>query len=557
MNDSIKKISLDIHSTSSGETVNAKRGDTARKIIISLVDGGLPYRISEDCYAVFTAKKPDGHVVYNDCTIVNNTIVYNMTPQTVAVEGRVNSEIKLYGADKKLITSPKFTILVYGTVYNEGDEVESSDEFNTLAALVDEAKDAIQIAQEMDASLVVKTESGAAVLIEDAAEHSLVGLRILGMTRQYGVPTPDAPVTMESAGTNGSVGIAIEGKNLLDLSAISFTRCSNSGGVLLSDITSAYYASLSCPYLSTLMMAYRGKMFTFSADKGIAGRVMAVVIHGTRTNGETYQQVNGESGDRFVRIQVADDFKSIHNVELRWNSSRTGLITDTTTVITNVQFEFGTVPTSFEPYRAKRTLTIPAANGLRGVPVPIGGNYIDENGQRWVCDEIDLDRGVYIERCRDFVMDGTTYFTVSEHANGQRYCAVAPPGLMNTTVENSKSVLSDRYAGTPWSNQNNNVYCIGKSMVITDSRFTDADTTLAILQTEKPLFRYVRATPVETALDEATTAAYKAMYTHRMYNAVTNGGCAVMEVEYAVDMKSYIDGLLKAPTPALLDATVE
>jgi hypothetical protein len=131
MNDAIKRISLDIHSTSSRETVNAQRGDTARKLIISLVDGGRPYIIGEDCYAIFTGKKPDQNVVSNDCTIKDNQIIYQITEQTVAVEGRVNCEIKLRGADDKLITSPKFTINVFGTVYNEGDEIESSDEFNS------------------------------------------------------------------------------------------------------------------------------------------------------------------------------------------------------------------------------------------------------------------------------------------------------------------------------------------------------------------------------------------------------------------------------------------
>lgn len=160
MNDSIKRISLDIHRPSSNEVVNVKRGDTARTIHISLVEGGVPYIIGEDCYAVFTAKKPDSKVVYNDCTIENNAIIYEVTEQTVSVKGRVNSEIKLYGADGKLITSPKFTILVYDTVYDDGDKVESSDEFSALTSLVSdtqkavkEAQDAIEVAQEIKDSL--------------------------------------------------------------------------------------------------------------------------------------------------------------------------------------------------------------------------------------------------------------------------------------------------------------------------------------------------------------------------------------------------------------------
>ena len=223
MNDSIKRISLDIHSTSSGETVNAKRGDTARKIIISLVDGGMPYIIGEDCYAVFTGKKPDRNVVFNDCTIKDNTIIYDFTEQTVAVEGRVNCEIKLYGSDGKLITSPKFTICVFGTVYNEGDEVESTDEFNALTSLiastqkavreaqeaVEEAQEAIKVAQEMEALLYITDASGSPVVVDDAAEHSLIGLKIYGKTTQDGTPTPDAPVDLVSVGDSGSITVNV------------------------------------------------------------------------------------------------------------------------------------------------------------------------------------------------------------------------------------------------------------------------------------------------------------------------------------------------------------
>ena len=39
-------------------------------------------------------------------------------------------------------------------------------------------------------------------------------------------------------------------------------------------------------------------------------------------------------------------------------------------------------------------------NGLPGIPVSSGGNYTDENGQQWICDEIDLIRGVYVQRTK-------------------------------------------------------------------------------------------------------------------------------------------------------------
>ena len=52
----------------------------------------------------------------------------------------------------------------------------------------------------------------------------------------------------------------------------------------------------------------------------------------------------------------------------------------------------------FEPYKPVQTLTIPTPNGLPGIKVDKDGNYTDETGQQWVCDEIDLERGKYVQR---------------------------------------------------------------------------------------------------------------------------------------------------------------
>lgn len=136
---SFYKISLDIHDHGSSVSLKAKRGDTGRLLFITLMDGRNPYVITNDCYAVFTAKKADGNVLYNECSITGNTITYTFTPQTTSAVGKADCEIKLYGAEKKLITSARFTLMVEDTVYNEGDEVESSDEFSLLTNLISEA----------------------------------------------------------------------------------------------------------------------------------------------------------------------------------------------------------------------------------------------------------------------------------------------------------------------------------------------------------------------------------------------------------------------------------
>lgn len=144
MNNSYYKISLDIHEHGSQVLLKAKRGDTGRLLYINLMDGRNPYSITNDCYAVFAARKADGNVLYNRCSITGNTISYEFTPQTTCAVGKAECEIKLYGADDKLLTSARFALLVEDTVYNEGDEIESEKEVSALTALVSEASTLIR-----------------------------------------------------------------------------------------------------------------------------------------------------------------------------------------------------------------------------------------------------------------------------------------------------------------------------------------------------------------------------------------------------------------------------
>lgn len=139
MTSSIYKIYLDIHNYGSHVLLKAKKGDTGSLLYITLMDGKSPYVITPECYAVFTAKKADGNVLYNKCTFAENMIVYEFTPQTTSSVGRVSCEIKLYGSGDTLLTSAEFTLLVMDTVYNEAEEVGSEKEVTALTDLVSHA----------------------------------------------------------------------------------------------------------------------------------------------------------------------------------------------------------------------------------------------------------------------------------------------------------------------------------------------------------------------------------------------------------------------------------
>lgn len=139
MNYTDYRISLDIFKTASQATLPVKQGDTAYKLCINITANGSPYLITEGCYALFTAKKPDGNFINNKCTIENNTIYYHLTSQTTAAIGMVECEIVLYGDNDEQLATPHFNILVDKKAYN-GEKITSSSEVNMLEDLIEKSE---------------------------------------------------------------------------------------------------------------------------------------------------------------------------------------------------------------------------------------------------------------------------------------------------------------------------------------------------------------------------------------------------------------------------------
>lgn len=254
-----------------------------------------------------------------------------------------------------------------------------------------------------------------------------------------------------------------------------------------------------------------------------------------------------------IAVSDASDGK-LYGLNIYGKTTQDGTPTPETPVELVSIGDGGSITVSVSGENEGQSITVATPNGLPGIPVDSGGNYTDANGQQWISDEIDLARGVYIQRCGEIVMDGTTAINVGSHANGQRYCTKAVPGIIRLEGTAPKMLLSDRYEATGWTDKNNKAYCIGGAIVLTDNRFTDIDTTLSILQAEGSNVVYVLATPIETPLSEEELAAYAALHTYRENTTVSNDASAHMKLEYVIDAKKYLNSLVAS---AILPATVE
>ena len=615
MNYSNYRITLDVRKTVSSVQLTAKKGDAGRKIYITLSDKGSPCQIKEGCYAVFAGVKPDGTLLYNRTTIEDNTIIYDMTQQTTAVAGLVACEVKLFDSMSNLLTSPKLTILVDDVVVPDDeivsmDEVTAltelildasatrelanqiieecnaaaasantatqnattaTDNANTATVAANAAagraeavalraetaatnaedatedtraflEDANTVLQEIRdvnvASSVVCEETGSVISLSDASDNVLHITNIYGKTTKNGTPTPSAPVALENAGGDGTIDVTVCGKNLFpkgfssrSVNGITFTP--NGDG----SVTVSGTASASTPEWSSWFTLPKGRYRVSGAPKGSSFGQLDVYV--------VTDVVLGRHFDNCTETDFTLTEDTSVQFALRVHAGWSG----TTTFYPMVRLA-SIADGTYESYKGQ-TLTVSTPNGLPGIPVSSGGNYTDENGQQWICDEIDFGMGKYIKRV-------ATAENLSFSDNGN---TVGTSKLFRTPISNANfsawktSLLCSHLpaTNTVYNNDIDGCFVTGGYLYARIKGVTDANTFNTKMQGAKVV--YEMATPIEADLSAEELAQYSELHSNKPNTTVFNDSGAHMDLEYVADTKTYIDNKFNELAAALVNNT--
>lgn len=202
-----------------------------------------------------------------------------------------------------------------------------------------------------------------------------------------------------------------------------------------------------------------------------------------------------------------------------------------------LQVEEASEATSYEPYHNPQTLTLSAPNGLPGIMVTSGGNYTDENGQQWICDELDFERGVYRQRigCKEYLdASGWKHSITSKFKNHN----------FQTRLSNSDTsagingrcycnLLS--YKNTSWDDVAINlpkIYAHDTEITVSfppDTNMDSIEKWDELLKKTSLQIQYILETTIETPLSEADIAAYRALTTYK--------GTTILESECYLKVK--------------------
>ena len=116
-------------------------------------------------------------------------------------------------------------------------------------------------------------------------------------------------------------------------------------------------------------------------------------------------------------------------------------------------FAVGDIKT-YTPYVEPQSLTLQTPNGLPGVPVSKDGNYTDADGQQWVCDEIDLKRGKYVQRVAIEKNNGGWELKPSSDISGRFF----QPRLTNVFQTAVKTAVCNIANFVSWGAPTNDIY---------------------------------------------------------------------------------------------------
>lgn len=269
--------------------------------------------------------------------------------------------------------------VIDATLTQEGEAADAAATGKRLAeiekAVAGKADKALQ-------NILIGSETGNPVSVSDAFSAPLCGLTVYGKSTQDGTPSPDNPVTIVSAGDGGSVVVKVTGRNLLYEREYSSFFINTSGSLV----------GLADGNTSIVLQALTGVEY-YVTRKAVGTKFRVAVVDKLPSKSSPVAPSNSVRKDsaRQIKILATSKYMIIQcEDESAFDELMVSLDSSTT----------------YSPYH-EQLITLPTPNGLPGIPVTSGGNYTDQSGQQWVCDEVDLKRGVKVQRVDKAAFDST------------------------------------------------------------------------------------------------------------------------------------------------------
>ena len=383
--------------------------------------------------------------------------------------------------------------------------VQKVKELDAQKVETDEAISAVKARQ----NVLIGSELGNPLSVDDAFAAPLCGLTVYGRSTQDGTPTPDAPVPIVSAGDGGSLTVKVTGKNLFyeqGFQQYFINSVADSVGLAVGNVSSVLQVVTGAKYYVTrnkIGTKFRVAVVDALPTKG------SVVRPSSAINADSKRQVEISATSKYMVIQCEDE-AAFSELMVSLDSS-----------------------IAYSPYR-EQLLTLPTPNGLPGIPVTSGGTYTDSTGQQWICDEVDLERGVRVQRIGKGRVN-----TSNGKVNEQYRLALAIPGNNGKDGSFPCIISVTHYASWTSCVMSGTLYL--KDITKPEGGFYTAEELIALAIDVD--FVYQLATPIETPLTSDELDAYKAIVAYGPDTVVQASDGVGIKLDYQRDVNIVIKKL--------------
>ena len=387
-----------------------------------------------------------------------------------------------------------------------------------------------RIAAVAGSSDIVCSASGGVVAVNDSSERELVGLRIFGKTTQNGTPAPEAPVPLESVGN--SVKTSVCGRNIFPY-PYEYEEYTTSGGIRFTADAHGFITANGTtttdlntfPLVksgTTRIILPPGDYFLSGCPSGGSTTTYSILLRGVGSSLLVYDTGEGKLFNITEETQI---HCTIYFAAI-------GVTAD------NLVFKpMLTVGKSATPFECKPTqyATVSTPKGLPGIPV-------SSDGQQWICDEVDFEKGQYIQRVETVVLDGDENLKVESYQSYKRINCETSGADTNYRT----SAISSHFKkyGTKVVEYGMGHISSGGKILLYLSESMQSFTTAqarAWLAENLVTVQYVLAQENRIDLSAEELAQFAALRTNYPNTTVFNDGGADMEVSYVADTKLYID----------------
>lgn len=509
--------------------VTAYKGQIRFVMCVTGPDAKVAWHTTLGTGVVLEGLEPDYVAIQADTTDVVAQLIALVGRQTAAVTAEGTNQVTVVkNAAKAAETASVAEIEAKGANVRES----IPDDYTALSEAVD------GLVRGRAPGIVCSAE-GTAIAVADASNMAMQGLRVFGRSTQDGVPSPASPVEIKSV---EAPVVTVAGKNLLNADLM---------------INDQFVKNADGTYTLTKNGASNLRFSKRAACSLPSGTYIMSVASVTDTENIVRLALTFASGKE-LSVAVTPNIPKTIVVDEEITKFAAYIPSDRSdgsyTTFSGLMLERGSVATPYETYKPIQTIT--TTYTLPGVPVTSGGNYTDSNGQQWLCDEVDLERGVLIRRLVTHVLSGDMLMYVWTDTERERGITVR--GLsMDYSEGKEANALCSHYKtrangsitlgqiGIRRVGDYPSLYLLHEEGVATT--ISEWKTYLnAQIANGTPVTVLAKAEAVtEVPLTETEIAAYRAMHTNKPYTTVLNSAGAHMAVEYVADTKLYIDNKIK------------